>query len=78
MAPNSLIFLSGDVVIQNFAWHFGMLSGETVKDFLVYFLLTLGQKYFPICALKSDCLIFKVLFYGVGRRTGLICGLMAA
>lgn len=36
------------------------------------------QKYFLICALKSDCVIFKVQFYGVGRRTGLICGLMAA
>lgn len=72
------MFPSGDVVIQDFAWHFGMLFGATVKDFLVYFLLTLGQKYFPICVLKSDCLIFKVLFYGAGRRTGLIYGLMAA
>lgn len=48
------------------------------EGFLGLFLLTLGQKYFLICALNSDCVIFKVLFYGVGRRTGLICGLMAA
>lgn len=78
MAPNSLMFPSGGVVIHDFTWHFGMLSGATMKDFLVYFLLTLGQKYFSICAFQNDCLIFKVLFYGVGRRTGLICGLMAA
>lgn len=79
MVPsNSLMFPSGDVVIQDFAWHFGLLCGATVKDFLVYFLLTLVQKYFPVCALQNAGLIFKVRFYGVGRRTGLICGLMAA
>lgn len=71
------MFWSGDVELQDFAWHLRM-SEATVKDFWVYFLLTLGHKYFPICAIKSDCLIFKVLFYGVGRRTGLTCGLMAA
>lgn len=63
--------------MQDFTWHLRM-SGATVRDILVYFLLTLGHKHFPIYAFNRDCLIFKVLFYGAGRRIGLTCGLMVA
>lgn len=65
------------MVGQDFAWSLiiPLSSGTTGKDILV--LLTLRHKYLLMYALKSDCLILKVLFCGAGRRTGLTCGLMA-